>query len=86
MKRIKIDCGAFNVWAEYQPYRPAPRCSNHDDPAFSDPGDEEQLDILEVLLPTGEDLAETIDLLDAWDKVQSVAESCLARDKVEWDD
>ena len=38
------------------------------------------LEIIEVLLPTGEDLTPVIDALGAWDKVLSFAEDCLSRD------
>lgn len=32
----------------YTPARPAPHCSDHDDPRFSDPGDSEELDVLDL--------------------------------------
>lgn len=36
------------VGANFTPPRPAPPCSNPDDPAFSDPGDGAEWDILSV--------------------------------------
>lgn len=79
-RRIFIDCGEFKVQADYTPERPAPFCNNHDSPAFSDPGDPMDLEIIEVLTPTGDDLTPIIDALGVWDKVQSFAEDCLSRD------
>lgn len=40
------NCGE-EIECEYSPGRPAPFCQNHDSPAFSDPGDPEELDIVE---------------------------------------
>ena len=78
MKRIEIDCGPFIVWADYAP-------KQHPVPYLYEPGHPMMLDIVDVLLPTGEYLSAVVDTLGAWDAVQSLAESCLARDLAEVD-
>ena len=72
MKTYDVDCGEFIARVEYTPERPAPRCSNHDDPAFSDPGDSEEFEIIDVFR-NGEKINNLIDQLDAWDKVYEIA-------------
>ncbi len=39
---------ALDVEANYRPARPAPACSDHGSPAFSDPGDPSEFEILSV--------------------------------------
>ena len=36
------------ITAEYRASRPAPACSNPDSPAFSDSGDPEEIEVLEI--------------------------------------
>ncbi len=38
----------ITVTGKYTPYRPPPMCSDHDSPAFSDPGDDAEFDVESV--------------------------------------
>lgn len=40
----------LEVRADYTPERPPPACQDHDSPAFSDPGDSEECEIIRVTL------------------------------------
>lgn len=53
---------------EFTPSRPAPACSNHDSPAFSDPGDGAELDIPEEC----PECEEAIDLNKALEDAQEL--------------
>lgn len=41
------------IEGSYAPERPAPPCSNPSSPAYSDPGDPEEIEILEAREPNG---------------------------------
>jgi hypothetical protein len=62
----------------YTPPRPAPHCSNPDHPSYSDPGDPEDLDVLELHCA---DCGSTLDLElteDEMGELMSAAERWLA--------
>jgi len=46
----------FELEYDYTPERPAPCCSNHDSPAFSDPGEGAECDGPDVCTNCGEDI------------------------------
>jgi hypothetical protein len=48
------------VTCDYLPGRPAPVCSNPDDPRYSDPGDNPEIDISSVMLDSGIDITDYI--------------------------
>lgn len=61
------------VDVDYVPYRPAPYCQNHDSPAFSDPGDDEEFNVTHARTAKGEDLDDLIESLDGWDRLAEIA-------------
>ena len=73
MKKITVTHKLFEVDVDYVPCRPAPPCSDHDSPAFSDPGDDEEFEIVAVRTPSGEDITDLLDTLGALDAVYEIA-------------
>lgn len=73
MKKVEVNCKDFIVHADHVPFRPAPMCSNPSNPAYSDPGDDEEFNAYAVFTPNGEDITSVIDKLDAWDRVTEIA-------------
>lgn len=59
----------------FYPYCPPPRCSNHDDPRFSDPGSPEEVEIYRVLTLGGTDVLPDLDA----ESLADVEESALER-------
>lgn len=75
MQTHTVELKGYGVIADinYVPYRPAPSCQNHDSPAFSDPGDDEEFEVIAVKSAEGEDLSELIEAIDGWDALTKLA-------------
>lgn len=56
---------SHEITCPFTPARPAPPCSNHDSPAFSDSGDSAELDIPEECPACGEAIDQDAALEDA---------------------
>jgi len=50
----------LEVEAWFRPERPAPHCSDHDHPNFSDPGDGYEFEVVSVKIKNGGHLAEMV--------------------------
>ena len=55
----------LEVGYEFTPERPAPFCSNHDDPRFSDPGDDAEIEYTSLELVSAYD-EDGFDHVEAW--------------------
>ena len=77
MDKITVYCDHFTADIEYTPARPAPACSNHDSPNFSDCGDDEEIEISAIRSESGDDLTPIFDALDGWDWAIKEVSKCL---------